>query len=348
MARILLVDDDATIIKLYQLTLKNDDFELEIAVSGNEMLTAIGKQKPDIILLDVVLPDYSGLDLCNRIKSDTDFNSTKIILISGEEIQPEQIAAGIELGADDYLVKPFHPKELLARVRNCLKLKHIEEALRDKNAELKNLSSYLQRIREEERKSVAYEIQEDLGQLTAALKMEIDWLAMNLPGMPDEYKERMSHASDITKLIINSSRRIASSLRPSMIDELSLPTSLEWQCRRFTSLHGIPCQFRHEQVGEDTELSVEVKTALFRICQEALMNISQHANATLVTVRSKQMGKEMTIEISDNGIGFVNDQKQKLFGLIGMRERAHSFNGELTIQTEIGKGTNISVTIPVP
>ncbi len=348
MARILLVDDDPMIMKLYQLILKHNEFELQIAVSGNEMLSAINEQKPDVILLDVVLPDHSGLDLCNRVKSDPDFSSTKIILISGEEIKPEQIAAGIELGADDYLVKPFHPKELLARVRNVLKLKNIEEELRDKNAELKNLSSYLQRIREEERKSVAYEIQEDLGQLTAALKMEIDWLGMNLTDIPDEFKERMTHASDITKLIINSSRRIASSLRPSMIDELSLPTSLEWQCRRFSSLHSISCQFMHEQVGDDTELPSEIKTALFRICQEALMNIAQHANATAVSVLSKQIGKNMKVVISDNGIGFANDQSEKPYGLIGMRERAHSFNGELTIHSAPGKGTTISVTIPVP
>jgi signal transduction histidine kinase len=158
----------------------------------------------------------------------------------------------------------------------------------------------------------------------------------------------MTHASDITKLIINSSRRIASSLRPSMIDELSLPTSLEWQCRRFSSMQGIPCQFMHEQVGDDTELPVEIKTALFRICQDALMNIAQHANATAVTVLSRQVSKMMTVVISDNGIGFINGQNEKQYGLIGMRERAHSFNGELTIHSELGKGTKISVTIPVP
>ena len=297
--------------------------------------------------MDVVLPDYSGLDLCNRIKSDPDFSRTKMILISGEEIRPEQIAAGIELGADDYLVKPFHPKELLARVRNCLKLKNIEEELRDKNSELQNLSVYLQRIREEERKSVAYEIQEDLGQLTAALKMEIDWLAMNLPNIPDAYKERMSSASDITKLIINSSRKIASSLRPSMIDELSLPASLDWQCRKFSSQYGIACEFFYEQVDDDVELSTERKTAFFRICQEALLNIAQHAVATEVSVQCKQGNTHTTVIITDNGKGFIHDHKQKLFGLIGMRERAHSFKGELHIRSEVGTGTTISVTIPV-
>ncbi len=346
MARLLLVDDDPTIIRLYQLILNTDAFELETAVSGKEMLAAINQQRPDIILLDVVLPDYSGLDLCNKIKQDPEFSRTKIILISGEEISPVQIAAGIELGADDYLVKPFHPKELLARVKNCLKLRNIEEELRAKNVELKDLSRYLQNIREEERRLMAYEVQEELGQLTAALKMEIDWLARSLEGIPQEIINRMNHASDITKLIINSSRKIASSLRPSMIDELSLPASLDWQCRKFSSQYGISCEFSYEQADEDIELSTERRTAFFRICQEALLNIAQHAEATEVTVHCKQDNTYTTVVVTDNGKGFITNPKQKLFGLIGMRERAYSFNGELNIRSEVGKGTTISVTMP--
>ena len=346
MERILLVDDDPMIIRLYELILKQDAFVLDIARSGDEMLSAISKQKPDIILLDVVLPDHSGLGLCNQVKNDPDFSTTKIILISGEEISPVQIAAGIEMGADDYLVKPFHPKELLARVKNCLKLKNIEEELRDKNSELKDLSQYLQNIREEERKLVAYEVQEELGQLTAALKMEIDWLARNLQNIPKEHTDRMNHISDITKLIINSSRKIASSLRPSMIDELSLPASLDWQCSKFASQHKIACDFIHEQMGEERDLSTERKTAFFRICQEALSNISEHAGATEVLVRSIQDDRFTTVIITDNGKGFAYDQKQKLFGLIGMRERAHSFKGELTVLSEVGRGTTVTVKIP--
>jgi DNA-binding response OmpR family regulator len=209
MPRILLVDDDAVIIKLYQIILKGTEFELEIAPTGKDMLLAIGKQKPDVILLDVVLPDSSGLDLCSKIKNDPTFTGTKIILVSGQEISPVQIAQGIEMGADDYLVKPFHPKELLARVKNCLKLKTIEEALRDKNKELKDLSNHLQHVREEERKMLAYEVQEELGQLTAALKMDIDWMAKSLSGAPEEVKERMLNASATSKLIISNVRKIA-------------------------------------------------------------------------------------------------------------------------------------------
>lgn len=344
MDRILVVDDDPVIIKLYQIILKKEGFDIDIAICGEDALTAVGKQKPDVILLDVILPDYSGLELCSQIKANPNCIGIKIILVSGMEISPVRVAEGIELGADDYLVKPFDHKELLARIKNCLKLKKVEEALRDKNNELKDLSVHLQNVREEERKFLAREVQEELGQLTAVLKMDIDWLAINLSETSEMQKNRIAHASDTAKLIINTIRKIASSLRPSMIEELGLDASLEWQCKKFTSANQIPCVF--ENMDDEDGLSAEIKTAIFRICQEALLNISHHAQATHVTVVKKMVENNITLLICDNGKGFLKEQQKKSFGLIAIRERIHALNGHLHIETEIGIGTKVSVSIP--
>lgn len=345
MDRILLVDDDPVIIKLYQIILKKEGFDIDIATCGEDSLTAIAKQKPDIILLDVILPDYSGLKLCRQIKGNPEHMGIKIILVSGLEISPAQVAEGIELGADDYLIKPFHHKELLARVKNCLKLKRVEEVLRDKNNELKELSHHLQNVREEERKFLAREVQEELGQLTAVLKMDIDWLAINMLDASEMHKSRIAHASDMSKLIINTIRRIASALRPSMIDELGLNASLEWQCKKFTTENAIPCVFEHAH--EEEGLSIEIKTALFRICQEALINVSQHASATQVTVSTKFAGNKVYLYINDNGKGFDVSQQKNTLGLIGMRERASSLSGEMSIVSENGKGTSVAVIVSI-
>lgn len=344
MANILLVDDDALIIKLYQVILRAAEFDVEIAMSGAEMWKSVENKKPDVILLDVVLPDCNGLDLCKKIKEHPLYLNTKIILVSGEEVSPVQIAQGIDLGADDYLVKPFHPKELLARVKNCLKLKTVEEALRDKNQELKDLSNYLQNIREEERKYVAREVQEELGQLTAALKMDVDWLIVNLPDTAAAQKERLVNASEITKLIIQHIRRLASSLRPSMLDELGLFASLEWKSKTTTTQDGIPCRFLKE--GNDEDLPIQLKTVVFRVCQEAIMNCVQHAKATSILVEAKVSENWVQVTIQDNGIGFEPVKVKRQFGLIGMRERAHSLNGELLIESSTESGTQILLTIP--
>ena len=344
MDRILVVDDDPVIIKLYQIILKKEGFDIDIATCGEDSLKAVAKQKPDIILLDVILPDYSGLELCRAIKGNPAYIGIKIILVSGMEISPAQVAEGIEKGADDYLVKPFDHKELLARIKNCLKLKKIEETLRDKNNELKELSIHLQNVREEERKFLAREVQEELGQLTAVLKMDIDWLAINMSDAAETHRNRMANASSTAKLIINTIRRIASALRPSMIDELGLFESLEWQCKKFTSVNAIPCVFEH--TDNDDGLSNEIKTILFRICQDALMNISQHAKASKVSVSCRIAEKKFYLLIKDNGKGFEVNQQKPTLGLISMRERASSINGELSIHSEYGKGTAVTVIVP--
>lgn len=345
MARVLVVDDDPVIIKLYQIILKNAGFDVEVAITGEDLLVAVSGQKPDVILLDVILPDYSGLELCSHIKNNPDLSGIKVILVSGMEIAPSQVAEGIEIGADDYLVKPFDPKVLLARIRSCVKLKIAEEALKDKNNELQKLSSHLQNIREEERKSLAREVQEEVGQLAAVLKMDIDWLYMNMPDTGISQKNRIVHASDTAKLVIHTIRKIASALRPSMLDELGLNASLEWLCKEFASQHNIPCIF-HETVN-DAHLSGEIKTALFRICQESLRNISQHAGATEISVNAIVSETDIRLNISDNGKGFDVELQKDALGLISMRERAKAINGDLQMESEPGKGTTISVIVPI-
>ena len=108
--------------------------------------------------------------------------------------------------------------------------------------------------------------------------------------------------------------------------------------------NNIPCVF--EQAEDDEGLSVEIKTALFRICQEALLNISQHAGATEVTVIKKMTENNILLVICDNGKGFQKEQQKKSFGLIAIRERILALNGHLHIETEVGTGTKVSVSIP--
>jgi signal transduction histidine kinase len=343
MPRILIVDDDPVIIKLYQVILRKEGFEMDIAETAEDMLKAVERQKPDIILLDVILPDGTGLELCTQLRKDPEYVGVKIILVSGMEITPAQVAEGIETGADDYLTKPFDPKELLARIKNCLKLKIVEEELRDKNTELQQLAKHLQNVREEERKFLAREVQEELGQLAAALKMDVDWLALNLPDVPEIQQKRMAHASSTAKTIIQTIRKIASALRPSMLDELGMNASLEWLCKEFITTHGVPCRF--DPAYDDDGLSIEIKTAFFRITQEALRNVAQHADATKVRISAEVNEREIRLQIADNGKGFDASQQKNTMGLVGIRERVMAVNGRLDIKSQPGEGTTVSIIV---
>lgn len=242
------------------------------------------------------------------------------------------------------VVENDQPGQLRGVMVDITARKKTEEELREKNIQLKELSRHLQDVREEERKYLAREVHDELGQLAAVVKMDIDWLQIKMPGLPEVQAKRISHAATTTGLLISTIRRLASELRPVMLDELGLHTSLEWLCGKFEETNGIPCVF--ESSFEDDGLGIPVKTALFRICQEALSNVKRHSAATRANVSIRLNGDLIQLMISDNGIGFDVQQKTGTVGLIGMRERSLSVNGTLMIESEPGKGTIICTIIP--
>ncbi len=222
--------------------------------------------------------------------------------------------------------------------------KSAEEELKEKNIQLKELSKHLQNVREEERRNLAREVHDELGQLAAVVKMDVDWLKIKMPDLQEAFAKRISHASSTTDLLISTIRKLASDLRPGMLDELGLNASLEWQCSKFEEANGIPCVF--ESRFDDHKLSTPVKTALFRICQESLSNVRRHSGATRVLVNIREKDDTIQLSVSDNGNGFESAQRTNTVGLIGMRERSLSIDGTLRIETEPGKGTVICAIIP--
>ncbi len=236
------------------------------------------------------------------------------------------------------------PVQLRGVMVDISEKKIAEDGLKEKNTQLKKLSSHLQQVREEERKYLAREVHDELGQLASAIKMDIDWLKLKLPEPGEESLVRIEHASSTSDLLIKSIRKIASALRPGMLDEIGLPASLEWQCNEFTRLNGIPCVF--EQITDDSDMSAQVKTELFRICQESLTNSMRHAQPAYVNVILQEVDGAIQLCINDDGKGFDMQQPTQNFGLMGMRERALSVNGQLIIKSEPGKGTSICALIP--
>jgi signal transduction histidine kinase len=343
MNRILIVDDDPHAIKLYLVLLERAGFAVTVAINGTQMFAAIEKEKPDIILLDVILPDSNGLELCSEVKNNSAYSGIKILLISGIQVSASSIAHGIDIGADDYLKKPFDPQELLSRIKNLLKLKRVEEELRNNNKQLTRLSHHLQNIREEERKYLAGEVHEELGQLAAAVKIDIDWLTLTpKEEIKDTEKKRLSHASVASAKLISAIRKIAATLRPSMLDHLGLNASLEWLCKQFTDQNDVKCVF--ETACNDQNLDIKKKTELFRICQEALNNVTCD-KATHVIVSLTEDPVNIYLNISDNGQACNLIEKKDTLGLIILRERALSINGELAIESAEGRGTRIQVVV---
>ncbi len=225
--------------------------------------------------------------------------------------------------------------------------KQAEEELRSSHKQLQNLSKHLQYVREEERAYIAREIHDDLGQSLTALKMESTLMKK---GLSKDQKLLIDKANLMLKLIhntIETVQRIASELRPDVLDHLGLTAAIEWQLEEFQNRFGIIYELimHLEEIILDKDLS----TTVFRILQEALTNIARHAEATRVKVSLKMENGNLVFKVEDNGKGITDEQisDYRSFGLIGIRERVHACNGFTTISGIQGKGTTVTVSIPL-
>ncbi|MDE3254268.1 MAG: PAS domain S-box protein, partial [Bacteroidota bacterium] len=158
--------------------------------------------------------------------------------------------------------------------------KEAEQELKMKNSELQKLSNYLKNVREDERKFLAREVHDELGQLASAIKIDIDWLSPKFPKSDTNIEKRVTHANHTIQFLISTIRKIAASLRPSVLDDFGLKAALEMHCQEFAKLNDIETHFSSNI--NSANLTTEQKTELFRMTQESLTNVMRHAMATKV------------------------------------------------------------------
>jgi PAS domain S-box-containing protein len=226
-------------------------------------------------------------------------------------------------------------------------LKHIEYELTQSHRKLKELSRHQQAVREQERTRVAREVHDELGQSLTALKMDASWLYNKMPEEQGALKEKAETMKKNISATIQSVKRISSKLRPSVLDHFGLAAAVEWEAKDFKARTGIVCRVSVEP--EDISLDDDSSTAIYRILQEALTNITRHAFASTADIVLKFVAPDsVMLIVSDNGTGITNEQvsKPESFGLMGIRERIDALDGEVNIEGAPGRGTTIKVIIP--
>jgi PAS domain S-box-containing protein len=213
--------------------------------------------------------------------------------------------------------------------------------------ELRDLASHLQIIREEERSRIAREIHDELGQQLTGLKMDISWVNKKINPDSTEISSKMKDALSLIDDAVGTVRRIATQLRPSMLDDLGIISTMEWQSEEFQNRYQIQTIFTCNQTN--ISIDKEKSTAIFRIYQESLTNIARHAKATEVQTALLIEDNLISLEISDNGVGFSIDgiQHKKTLGLLGMKERTLLMGGTYQINSVINKGTSVLVKVPI-
>jgi len=238
--------------------------------------------------------------------------------------------------------------EVTAVLRDVTQRRRAERELQESNRQLRALSTSLQEVREQERSRIAAELHDELGQQLTGLKLELSWLAARVKdgrGARIEEVDAMRHQLDAT---IASVRRIATDLRPRVLDDLGFCDAVSWQASEFARRSGIEVELDLAGsgcVGEDA-----IATALFRIVQESLTNIARHSGAAHVKVelQLRPTDDAVLLRVRDDGLGF--DAAQRMgqgIGLVSMRERANALGGELRVTSTPGNGTTIEVTLPL-
>lgn len=245
-----------------------------------------------------------------------------------------------------------HITGLIGLMADVSQRKQDERRLYQSNEKLRALAQRIESVREEESSRIAREIHDELGQLLTSVKLDLAWIAKRFVG-PDRDQTRMEIQARIPDLMqtieaaIQSVREIATALRPRILDELGLGPAMEWQAQDFDRRTGVRCQLSLPTLP--LPIGPEQATALFRIFQEILTNVTRHAEATLVRVRLEVLAGMAELEVADDGRGITDQELNRWtsLGLIGMRERAEQLNGTLSICGSPGKGTTITVLIPL-
>lgn len=221
-----------------------------------------------------------------------------------------------------------------------------ERALQRSHQELRELSANLLSVREEEKSRIARELHDDLGQQLSALKMDVASLEL-APGTDPDARAQLRGMQRLIDATVASTRRIAADLRPVMLDDLGLVPSIEWLVNDFTNRYGIQVQQQIDVMH--TDFSRDGSTTIFRIVQEALTNVARHSRASYVELELRQEAERCVARIVDDGQGADEraDARRKSFGLIGIRERAYRLNGSVSIETAVGQGFAMIVTLPL-
>jgi len=222
-----------------------------------------------------------------------------------------------------------------------------EENLEAQKEQLRALALKLETLREEERGHIARELHDQFGQAFTSLKMETSFIAKRLRKDDKFLQEKVRSMSEMIDMNLELVRNLSTNLRPSILDDLGLVATLEWQASDFEKRTGISCNLN----AEPTHINLEkaVATAVFRVSQEALTNVVRHADASHVKIRLKKTGNSLNVEIRDDGKGVSKRtlaNKQSL-GITGMNERISLLGGVFTIKSTPGKGTAIRVRIPL-
>jgi signal transduction histidine kinase len=346
---ILMVDDQPAKLLSYEVILNELGENLIKAHSGREALEHLLKTDIAVVLMDVSMPEIDGFELADMIRQHPRFQKTAIIFVSAVHLTDLDRLNGYARGAVDYISVPVVPELLRAKVNIFAELYRKTHQLEALNGELRRLSTSLIASQDKERRRIARELHDGLGQDLAAVKMMMN---------PILQQERLAQpqntiAAELTMLIdraIQQVRSMSHLLHPPLLDEVGLRSAIQWYLDGFTKRSGIET-FIDVQPADFPRLSPELETAAFRVIQEALTNVFRHSGARRAWVTLLKEKDSITVTVKDDGSG-ISEHVEEFrpdsigIGIGGMRQRVREFGGEMRLRNT-SPGTLLEVVVPL-
>ena len=344
---ILMVDDQPGKLLTYEAMLHELDENLIKARSGREALEVLLKTEVAVVMLDVSMPEIDGFELAQMIRQHPRFQKTAIIFVSAVNLTDLDRLKAYALGAVDYISVPVVPQLLRAKVSVFVELQRKAKQTEELNAQLRQMSSRLMTLQDEERRRVARELHDGLGQELVAMKMVLASI-VEQPSAPLK-DQLVDEGNTIVDRAIQQVRTISYLLHPPLLDEAGLASALRWYVDGATKRSGIHTLL-DLQPRNFPRLRAELETAIFRIVQEALTNVFRHSQGSRSWVVLSHEENRILVMVRDNGKGLAEETAELRpdrigVGLEGMRQRAREFGGEFRV-SNANPGTLVEVVIP--
>ena len=366
-SRILVVDDITKNLQVVGTVLRNQGYKVMAAASGAEALKCVRTQLPDLILLDLMMPEMDGLEVCRRLKSDSTTSQVPVIFLTASN-EMEHLVNGFEVGAVDYVTKPFNPPELLARVRTHLELKHARERLREMNEEKNEFMGI-----------AAHDLRNPLGAITGYAEILIEEMESLQPSVPEPGARAVREAGECAGRIRETSRRMAEMVQ-NLLDanriergEMQLNLApldlsqtvaavLETQRPRAVAKQ----QTLHWQNEAGAVSVLADATVLMQVIENLVSNAVKYSpTGKNIFVRLRRLQEGTLCEVQDEGPGLSAEDQKKLFGKFArlsskptggenstglglsiVKKMVEAMNGRVWCESELGRGATFIVEFP--
>jgi signal transduction histidine kinase len=341
---ILMVDDQPGKLLTYEAILNDLGENLVKAHSGREALDHLLKTDIAVVLMDVSMPEMDGFELANMIHEHPRFRNTAIIFISAVCMTDSDKLKGYQHGAVDYISVPVIPELLRARVK-------VFAELHRKSKQLEMLNSRMLMLQDEERRHIARELHDSIGQLLAAISMNSVVVQTESHKLSPQAAKCVAENAGMVEEINKQIRTISHLLHPPLLDETGLASALRWYVEGFSERSKIGVKLHIP--SDFGRLPQEMELSIFRMVQECLTNIHRHAESPTAGICITQGDGRLIVEIEDAGQGIPLEKRLSLeslaqtgVGFRGMRERLRRLGGTLEIESN-GHGTRVTAILPV-